>query len=319
MISIIVPVFNAEPYLRQCLDSILNQSYKDFEVLVIDDGSTDSSLSICKKYAERDNRFKVFHKANTGVSATRAFGIEHASGEYSIHVDPDDWISPDHLQMLVGEAERSQADITLCDFVEESADGHIVRSQCPMDLNRLTVIHELLVGTLHGSVCNKLIRNDCYRQTGVNFESRMKTCEDLLVVVSLIWKKADIRLAYVAKATYHYDRYTNTNSLTRNKDNLRAKLFGNISFVKEIDSLFDNNMFAEELNSIKVNILREAFYHKLLTRNEFLSYGKDLKEIYSAKDKKDILDYLAIIALKGHYNACQFIYAIWLAIHGTQR
>lgn len=92
LLSIIVPIYNTERYLRTCVDSIINQDYKDIEVLLIDDGSTDHSLSICQEYKERDNRIKVFHKNNEGLNLTRRFGVERSKGEYITFVDSDDWI-----------------------------------------------------------------------------------------------------------------------------------------------------------------------------------------------------------------------------------
>ena len=90
-ISVIVPVYNTAKYLHRCLDSILQQSFKDFEVLLVDDGSTDNSGEICDEYAAKDSRVRVFHKENGGVASAREIGIENAVGLYSIHVDSDDW------------------------------------------------------------------------------------------------------------------------------------------------------------------------------------------------------------------------------------
>ena len=90
--SIICAVYNAQNTIKKCIDSILSQTVKDWELLLIDDGSTDDSSKICDEYASRDNRIKVIHKKNEGVAATRQCGIDIAQGEYMIHVDPDDWI-----------------------------------------------------------------------------------------------------------------------------------------------------------------------------------------------------------------------------------
>ena len=95
MISVVVSVYNMEKHLRQCLDSLLCQTYPDFELLLIDDGSTDGSGRICDEYTVRDARFQAFHTENHGLSAARNYGIEHASGEYLMFVDSDDWVSPE--------------------------------------------------------------------------------------------------------------------------------------------------------------------------------------------------------------------------------
>ncbi|MBO7397990.1 MAG: glycosyltransferase family 2 protein, partial [Clostridia bacterium] len=95
MISVIVPVYKTEEYLNQCVESILNQTYKDLEILLIDDGSPDRCGELCDDFAERDNRIRVFHTENRGVAAARNFGIREAKGEYIGFVDSDDWIEPD--------------------------------------------------------------------------------------------------------------------------------------------------------------------------------------------------------------------------------
>ncbi len=99
-VSVIVPVYKAENYLCHCVDSLLAQTFPDFEILLIDDGSPDHSGDICDEYARKDSRVRVFHKENEGVSSTRQCGIDNAKGEYTIHADPDDWVEPDMLDEL---------------------------------------------------------------------------------------------------------------------------------------------------------------------------------------------------------------------------
>lgn len=106
-ISIIVPVYNAERYLHKCIDSILNQTYNDIELLLINDGSTDLSGVICDEYAQNDNRIRVLHKENSGVSATRNIGLDNITGEYVTFIDADDWIE---TSMLNDVYEKIKAD-----------------------------------------------------------------------------------------------------------------------------------------------------------------------------------------------------------------
>lgn len=91
-VSIIVPIYNAEKYLHRCVDSLLAQDFSDYEILLIDDGSLDASSKICDDYAQKECKVKVFHQKNSGVAAARQLGIEQAQGEYTIHVDADDWV-----------------------------------------------------------------------------------------------------------------------------------------------------------------------------------------------------------------------------------
>ena len=115
-VSIIVPVYKVEDYIRECLDSILAQTYPYFELILVDDGSPDNCGRICDDYAKGDNRIKVVHKVNGGISSARNAGLEVAKGEWIMHVDGDDWIEPDMLEKMYAVAEKSQADIVYCDF-----------------------------------------------------------------------------------------------------------------------------------------------------------------------------------------------------------
>ena len=113
LISIIVPIYNVEKYLRQCLDSILNQTYQNFECLLINDGSPDNSADICREYVSKDSRFKYFEKENGGVSSARNLGIECSRGAYLTFVDSDDWLEHDALDRLYGALKKGNADISI--------------------------------------------------------------------------------------------------------------------------------------------------------------------------------------------------------------
>ena len=119
MISVIVPVYNVEPYLRKCLDSILAQTYRNLEILVIDDGSTDGSGRICDEYAGRDERIKVFHTENHGLSCARNLGLDNANGEWIGFVDSDDWIEPDMYEVLLPWAGKTATADVECGVVLE--------------------------------------------------------------------------------------------------------------------------------------------------------------------------------------------------------
>jgi glycosyltransferase involved in cell wall biosynthesis len=115
-VSVVIPNYNSEDYIHRCIDSLLNQSFKDFELIIIDDGSTDNSGMIADHYASTHSCVKVIHQANSGVSAARQVGLTAARGKYVTFVDPDDWVEPDMLQCLVGKAEQEDVDILFCDF-----------------------------------------------------------------------------------------------------------------------------------------------------------------------------------------------------------
>ena len=115
-VSIIVPVYNAQRTLRRCIDSVLNQTFSDFELLLVDDGSKDESGEICDSYALRDERVKVFHIENSGVSAARNVALDRARGEYLQFLDSDDWITADATQQFVRAARKYDCDMVISDF-----------------------------------------------------------------------------------------------------------------------------------------------------------------------------------------------------------
>ena len=127
MISVIVPVYNVENYLTQCIDSIIGQSYIDLEIILIDDGSTDSSGKICDEYALKDKRIKVIHQNNQGPSVARNRGLEEAEGDWISFIDSDDWIDREMYQKMMESLDKYKADIVLCKHVEVSEQNHIAK------------------------------------------------------------------------------------------------------------------------------------------------------------------------------------------------
>ena len=122
MISVIVPVYNVEPYLRKCLDSVINQTFRDLEILIVDDGSTDGSGRICDEYAAKDSRIRVFHTDNHGLSAARNYALDRLHGDYIAFIDSDDWFEETALQTFLTTAQETGADIVACQFYQEYVD-----------------------------------------------------------------------------------------------------------------------------------------------------------------------------------------------------
>lgn len=117
MISVIVPVYNVEKYLDRCVESVLNQTYKDFELLLVDDGSPDECPRLCDEWAKKDERIKVFHKSNGGLSSARNYGLDRAKGDYIAFVDSDDFVHPDYLNLLYSALTQADADVAICDYI----------------------------------------------------------------------------------------------------------------------------------------------------------------------------------------------------------
>ena len=212
-ISIIVPIFNMEHLMRRCIDSLLAQTFTDYELLLIDDGSKDGSWSICQEYARKDARIGIYHKENGGLSDARNYGLSKAIGKYTIFADPDDWVSPEGLDRLYATAEREQADMTMCDLYREDEYSRHYVCQRPQSLQAEDVLKELFAN-IQGFTVNKLIRRDVYTRFGISYPKGIYGCEDQYTMAAILLH--DIKIAYEPVAFYHY--MYNSASLTRHYD-----------------------------------------------------------------------------------------------------
>ncbi|MBQ5951108.1 MAG: glycosyltransferase [Lachnospiraceae bacterium] len=170
-ISVIVPVYNVERYVERCLESLVSQTYRNLEILVIDDGSTDQSGSLCDAYAAKDPRIRVFHQANGGAAAAKNTGLDRASGEYLAFVDSDDWVEPDAFAYMVGELEKSGADIVQCSFRDVYADrtvDHICRA-AGRDMDQIAFLERFTEDWTCSLLWDKLYRRELF--DGIRFET----------------------------------------------------------------------------------------------------------------------------------------------------
>ncbi len=200
LVSVIVAVYNAEKYIRKCINSLLAQSYSNFEVILVDDGSTDSSGKICDEYVAKDSRIKVVHQPNGGVSAARQTGIDTAIGEYTIHADPDDWVEADMLEEMMVVALRDNADMVICDFWDEKKGKSHYSCQNPGKNPTAETALRALFQQLHGSCWNKLVSRACYN--GIGFYPALCFMEDKLFNIRILVQ--GIKVSYLPKAFYHY-------------------------------------------------------------------------------------------------------------------
>ena len=179
-VSIGVPVYNVEAYLRECLDSIMNQTFKDFEVIMVDDGSTDNSFNICQEYVARDNRFKLFHQENKGIAGARNTCLKYMKGEYINWVDSDDKVEPNYLERLLEVQAETQADL-VDGYNYSFKDGmryyydltHISPTLDAVEISKEELFLRLLEGfriVLWGNLAKKELYQGVYFITGKNYE-----------------------------------------------------------------------------------------------------------------------------------------------------
>ena len=171
-ISVIVPVYNSQDFLEKCVDSVLNQTYQNLEVILVDDGSTDDSAAMCDKYQNMDSRVKVFHEKNGGVSKARNVGLRNATGQWVPFVANDDYIELDMYDKMIKAADETKADIAACGLLTNDTPMYLKHKE-----QKLYTVEEAITeciadeegSTMYGSVCNKLINRSLLEHSSLSF------------------------------------------------------------------------------------------------------------------------------------------------------
>lgn len=190
-VSIIVPIYNIEQYLQKCVDSILKQTYKDFELLLVDDGSKDSCGTICDEYAAKDSRVRVFHKENGGLCSSRNYGLKHATGDWVCHIDGDDWVSPDYLEKLLNKAKADSADIATCDFYFAFADKNIEYTTYSWPKQGINALAEY-IATTWTTIWGSLQKRSLYTENNFRSPENISYCEDFHLMTRLVSKARQV-------------------------------------------------------------------------------------------------------------------------------
>lgn len=197
LISIIVPVYNVEKYLEKCLNSILEQTYKNFEVIVVDDGSPDSCYEICEQYAKKDARIKAFHKKNGGLADARNYGLERSSGKYITFIDSDDFVKEDYLEYLLCLLEKHKADISMCGNFRYWEDKEVKGSK-KVEIkvfSSLEAVENLLYQkNIENSAWGKLYKRELFKNiqypTGKLYEDLGTTYKVIFNAKRVVWSSS---------------------------------------------------------------------------------------------------------------------------------
>ncbi len=259
-ISIIMPVYNDEANIGRMIDSILLQSFNNWELIIVDDGSIDNSGKIADKYSENDSRITVYHQNNEGVASARQRGLDISSGRFIIYADSDDWMEKRMLEEMWVKAQSENADVVITDYYCDSInDGSKYCIQKPTSYDPNLIIHEFINNNLLGCLWNKLIRRDIYVKANAFFSPGINYCEDLLMLIRL-FVGSNPSIIYLGRAYYHYR--INDKSLTNRVT--RASLDSMRKFHNETLKLLQNDYRIEELShSFLINEFSIYFMNKL--------------------------------------------------------
>lgn len=290
LISVIVPVYNTEKYLGKCIDSILNQTYKEIELILVDDGSTDSSLEILREYEKLDERVVVITQENRGVSGARNKGLDVAAGKYIGFVDSDDYVSLDMFEYLVGVLEDGN-DFAACGWIYETEEGEIEQSTSG-GIKRLENRNDILTcmfeqGGCAPNVCNKLLRGEIIKKHDIRFPEDIRIGEDMIMLCRYVLNCE--KGVYNPIPSYHY--------VTRKESAYHRRIVKG-----SFDKSFENEIKAHRivLDMLPKGDARKCFLNKMYYVNlrtmMFLSHAgfpdEDLYEYLIRFLRRNLFGYL---------------------------
>lgn len=213
LVSIIIPVYNSEVFLDHCLSSVVAQSYRDIEVIISDDGSTDCSLSICRKWAQKDKRLKVISKINEGVSSARNLAMSVAKGDYFVFLDSDDYIGPNYIELLVNSAKEHQTDIVFSAIRIFDKNHSVVSTAYTSDVIPIDVAVSGCFASCNSwinSVWGKLFSRNAITVNGklVEFDTSLLIGEDYYWLMQVLMSGNASKVGCVAEPQYNYRRFS---------------------------------------------------------------------------------------------------------------
>lgn len=331
LFSIIIPVYNVEKYLEQCLQSVISQTYTNFEVILINDGSTDKSKKICDKYTLDDTRFKLIDIKNKGVSNARNLGIEKSRGEYILFLDSDDYIELDALEKIYNVVNSNDYDIVLYRLVREINNKKIIDIDMDRYMNKAystkEEIKDLMPYLIKKEIINspiKVYRNKLIKFNNIKFDTKLDLGEDLLFNMECILSSNNIYI--MNDILYHY-MIRNEDSLTNKfmSDKYNKLMYVNGKIWNLVKTKYKNNEFKlqEALLYIRLKNIYSCFLD-IHSKKCGLSYKQKLKYIDYIKDNeirhkfsliKDIKFKVLAIVLKLNsklviYNFSKVLYII---------
>lgn len=262
-ISILVPVYNVEKYLERCIDSILKQSFQDFDLLLVNDGSTDKSGEICDKYKKLDNRVHIIHKKNEGVAEARniciKWALKNSDSEWITFIDSDDWVHRDYLKLLYNAAQEGNTEISCCNYIR-TGDGKniptigIVQSMSAITPENLCVKNGMSLGVVWGKLYKKFLWNDIVFPYG-------KIHEDEFVIFKVLYNVNLI--TYVDEQLYYY--FYNADSIT--SDTYTVKHLVLLDALEQGIKFFDDNNYEKAL-------LQKLRYYFVVLNNFHKAFSK---------------------------------------------
>ena len=292
LISVIIPMYNVEKYLNDCVDSVLNQSFKNLEVILVDDGSPDNSGKIADEYAKKDKRVKVIHKKNGGISDARNVGLENATGDYIMFIDSDDFLLPDALMILENKIEKENADYVIANYINSDESGNLwdspVFSEEKYKAFKLDIKdYRDSFYIMNSAVWNKIFNHDFLKKLNLRFYDGVPA-EDAIFTTYCFIKSQ--KVFYIPDIVYSYRQRNAGTSISMN---CTYKYFNGINIAyKEI---YDNFKENKELGFYRFFYAKSMTYilykfidSKLLTDDERIEILSKMRWFYKLSIELDV-------------------------------
>lgn len=269
-ISAIVPVYNSERYVRRCIDSIIKQSYQKWELILIDDGSVDSSFSILREYEKQDSRIKVIHQDNKGPGIARNVGISHATGDYIVFVDSDDRISQDYFDLLSKKTE----DVVFIDIDQVDEDFHVVKAEHMSSFEKLSkddFLRQQMTGKINWGGVRKAVKRELLLNNKIGF-SKDKIGEEAIYSFLILWNAESF--SFINGAVYDY-----VNRVGSQSDFQMDDPWGEVALALK-RKIMEMNLYTKYANTINAFIITAAIVSldKMALKYEYRDYRKIAKE-----------------------------------------
>ena len=297
-ISIIVPVYNSEKSLQKCLQSIHIQKYKEFEVVIINDGSTDNSLNIIEEFTAKDGRFKSFSKPNTGVSSSRNFGLSKSRGDYVTFIDSDDTIESNYLLSYIDKINKNKSDLICQGYISIYYNYKTITKLENIDYHKQQItdaIYDLELKECLSSVWNKIFKKSIIDKNNLKFDENISLGEDKLFSIRFIYfTKIVSTLNY---SLYNYNRmYENTLSKKHHEYNkLKYFIEKEYFYFKEILTKYPSKKMDMAVNARYVSFNKFILFWMYkpksgVTKDEIIKQKKLIKEFYNSNEIDVLLD-----------------------------
>ena len=327
-VSVITPVYNGEKYLEECIDSIRNQSYSDLEIIIINDGSVDSTSKMAKEIANKDERVIYIEKKNEGVSSARNSGINAATGEFIVFVDCDDTVERNYVELLLNEIKKDNLDIVTCGYTDISIYGSIKLNDFYNGnsiINKDEFIIDIFKG-VGGTLWGKIFKTEIINKNKIRLNKDIFMCEDMIFLLQ--YSMQSNRFGVIEKSLYNYNR-KNENSIS---SRINFKYFNNlIEVMNEIEKILNENKYDEKFIdsilserikrlSISFSIMQHDKRHeyskfekinniKFIFKNDYFKKYKAVFDSSNRKEKK-LIKFIKEEDIKKVYDYSYYIFFI---------